>query len=339
MSNNPQVVATETVANLPQKQEKTSLVAKFAERFNVDGEKLFETLKATAFKQRNGQAPTNHQMMALMIVADQYKLNPFTKEIYAFPDQQNGIIPIVGVDGWSTIMNNHPKFDGIEFRFADTTVELKGLSKPVFEWIEAIVYRKDRERPIVVREYLDEIYRPPFEKNGRMIQGPWQTHTRRFARHKVTIQALRLALGYSGIYDEDEAERIIDAQARVVSTQPAIQFNSEPETSSTQAIESTSNVVEPDHLDGEFSVNTEDTEPTESTASQASDTDDDVFQTSFVPVPKKDAKMIAQMVQFTKQQGSWDTTKDSFKERYDGAILEFALNELNTAFNEVFSDE
>ena len=26
-----------------------------------------------------------------------------------------------------------------------------------------IIHRKDRARPIVVREYLDEVYRPPFK--------------------------------------------------------------------------------------------------------------------------------------------------------------------------------
>jgi hypothetical protein len=32
-------------------------------------------------------------------------------------------------------------------------------------------------------------------------------------RHKVTIQAARLAFGYVGIYDEDEAQRIIEGEA------------------------------------------------------------------------------------------------------------------------------
>jgi hypothetical protein len=56
-------------------------------------------------------------------------------------------------------------------------------------------------------------------------------------------------------------------------------------------------------------------------------------------VSAKDAKMIAQMVEFTRDNGSWDTTKDSFNERYEGATLEFAMNELNHAFNEEFSEE
>ncbi|TXY52089.1 hypothetical protein FXE74_18715, partial [Vibrio cholerae] len=55
-----------------------SLIGKLAEKFGVDPNKFWETLKATAFRQSNGVIPTNEQMMALLIVADQYGLNPFT---------------------------------------------------------------------------------------------------------------------------------------------------------------------------------------------------------------------------------------------------------------------
>ncbi|MBJ6899981.1 recombinase RecT, partial [Vibrio cholerae] len=65
--------------------EKPKLIQRFAERSGVDPNKLFDTLKATAFRHRDGSAPTNEQMMALLVVADQYGLNPFTKEIFAFP--------------------------------------------------------------------------------------------------------------------------------------------------------------------------------------------------------------------------------------------------------------
>ena len=89
-------------------QPKGRLLARMAGKFGVDQGKLLETLKNTAFRQKNGPGVTNEQMMALLVVADQYGLNPFTKEIYAFPDKQNGIVPVVGVDGWSRIINSHP---------------------------------------------------------------------------------------------------------------------------------------------------------------------------------------------------------------------------------------
>ncbi len=160
-----------------------------------DGTGLIETLKATAFK---GQV-SDAQMTALMVVANQYALNPWTKEIYAFPDKNNGIVPVVGVDGWSRIINSHPQFDGIEFE-QDS------------ESCTCIIFRKDRNRPIKVTEWMAEC------KRGT---GPWSSHPKRMLRHKAMIQCARLAFGYGGIYDQDEAERIVEAQPAIKHMGPA----------------------------------------------------------------------------------------------------------------------
>lgn len=195
-----------------------SLVAKFGERFGVDPSKLMSTLKKTAFRVKDGEA-TDEQMMALMIVADQYGLNPFTKEIYAYPDKQNGIVPVVGVDGWSRIINQSQDMDGLEFRQSENMVTLEG-AKSCPEWMECAIYRKDRAHPTIIREYLDEVYRAPFTtKDGRLVSGPWQTHTKRFLRHKSLIQCSRIALGFVGIYDQDEAERIVQGEHEIVREQ------------------------------------------------------------------------------------------------------------------------
>ena len=164
-----------------------SLTQKLAATLNMgDGAGLIETLKATAFK---GQV-SDAQMTALMVVANQYALNPWTKEIYAFPDKNNGIVPVVGVDGWSRIINSHPQFDGIEFEQDEQSCT-------------CIIFRKDRNRPIKVTEWMAEC------KRGT---GPWQSHPKRMLRHKAMIQCARLAFGYGGIYDQDEAERIVEGQ-------------------------------------------------------------------------------------------------------------------------------
>lgn len=167
-----------------QTQSHPSLLSKMAMRYGVDPNKMLVTLKATAFK---GDV-SNEQMMALLIVADQFKLNPWTKEIYAFPDRQNGIVPVVGVDGWSRIINEHPQFDGMEF--ADDEASCT-----------CTIYRKDRAHPIRVTEYLAECKRDV---------GPWRSHPKRMLRHKSMIQCARLAFGFVGAYDPDEAERIVE---------------------------------------------------------------------------------------------------------------------------------
>ena len=183
---------TTAVATLPQ----TSLLAKFASRFGVEPAKMLTTLKATAFK---GDV-SNEQMMALLIVADQYGLNPWTKEVYAFPDK-GGIVPVVGVDGWARIINSHPAFDGMEF--LDSPTETGGLP----DWIECVIHRKDRAHPVRVRERMKEC------KRGTQ---PWTSHPTRMLRHKAMIQCARLAFGFAGIYDADEAQGIIGAHAEPV---------------------------------------------------------------------------------------------------------------------------
>jgi phage recombination protein Bet len=163
----------------------SALMSTMAARFGVPEKEMLDTLKATAFK---GQV-SDAQMTALLIVANQYGLNPWTKEIYAFPDKNNGIVPVVGVDGWSRIINEHAQFDGLDFEQDD-------------EKCTCIVYRKDRSHPIKVTEYMSEC--------RRSNAGPWQSHPKRMLRHKSLIQCARLAFGYVGIFDEDEAERIIE---------------------------------------------------------------------------------------------------------------------------------
>lgn len=171
---------------------RASILVKMADRFSVEPNKLLETLKATAFKSEKGV--TNEQMISLLIVADQYSLNPFTKEIFAFPDK-GGIVPVVGVDGWSRIINEHPQFDGVEFSYDGAANDMA---------CTCTIYRKDRAHPIAVTEYLSEC------KRGT---GPWGSHPRRMLRHKALIQCARLAFGFAGIYDEDEALRIKDMGA------------------------------------------------------------------------------------------------------------------------------
>ncbi|MFZ6774713.1 phage recombination protein Bet [Undibacterium sp. SXout7W] len=159
--------------------------SKLATQFDIpESGDLVAVLKATAFK---GQV-SDAQMSALLIVANQYGLNPWTKEIYAFPDQNNGIVPVVGVDGWSRIINSNAQFDGMDFEQDD-------------ESCTCIIYRKDRNHPIRVTEYLSECKR---------AVKPWQSHPKRMLRHKAMIQCARLAFGYVGIYDQDEAERIVE---------------------------------------------------------------------------------------------------------------------------------
>jgi phage recombination protein Bet len=149
-----------------------------------------QTLRATVFP-NNG---TVEQFAAFLLVAKQYDLNPITKEIYAFPSR-GGIVPIVSIDGWLKLVNSHPQFDGMEFSEShDDKGELVSVT--------CRLWRKDRSKPIVVTEYLDECVRPT---------DPWKMK-HRMLRHKALIQCARYAFGFAGVYDPDEGERIVLAQ-------------------------------------------------------------------------------------------------------------------------------
>jgi len=176
------------LARIEPAPQSASLVQRFAARFAVDPDKLMATLRSTCFK--SDKPVSNEQMMALLIVAEQYHLNPFTKELFAFDDKRGGIIPYVSVDGWSRIINEHPQFDGMRFAF-DTATQA----------ITCTIFRKDRSHPTEVAEYMSECKRST---------APWQQTPLRMLRHKSLIQCARLAFGFAGIHDEDEARRIRD---------------------------------------------------------------------------------------------------------------------------------
>ncbi len=160
----------------------TTLSGKLAQRFGMEQDaELITTLKATAFKSR--EPASDAQLTALLVIANEFGLNPFTKEIYAYPDQHKGIVPVVGVDGWIRIINEHPQFDGLEF---DATPEA----------VTCRIYRKDRTRPTVVTEYLEECKRPT---------DPWRNMPRRMLRHKALMQCARVAFGFA-FYDDEEAQ-------------------------------------------------------------------------------------------------------------------------------------
>ena len=163
-----------------------------ASRLSVDPAKLLSTLKDTVFKQAS-----ESELMALVVVANEYGLNPFLKEIYAFPAKGGGIVPIVSVDGWNKMLIRQLDFDGIEFEFLDGQD-----GQPIS--CTATVYVKGRSHPVKVTEYFDECKRNT---------DPWNNMPRRMLRNRTLCQASRLAFGFSGVMNDDEASAVVDVQS------------------------------------------------------------------------------------------------------------------------------
>lgn len=170
---------------------KKSILDHMAARLNMDPMGLQKTLLATVF-----QGATNEEFASLLVVSEAYKLNPLTKEIYAFPKKGGGIMPLVSIDGWIRIINEHPQMAGIEWE------DIPDDDGNLFA-IECTIHRKDRERPIKVIEYLKEC---------KQNTDPWNKMPARMLRHKSTIQCARYAFGFSGIYDPSDVD-MVDAGA------------------------------------------------------------------------------------------------------------------------------
>jgi len=165
----------------------SSLLTVMAEKYHMDPQTFANTVRKTAMP---GNA-TNEEFAAFMMVAKEYNLNPILREIHAFPKKGGGIQPVVSIDGWVSLINQNPQLDGYTFEW---TNDAKG--DPIS--CKCIMYRKDRKHPVVVEEFLSECIRPT---------DPWKMK-HRMLRHKALIQAARYAFGFSGVMDEDEADRL-----------------------------------------------------------------------------------------------------------------------------------
>lgn len=182
-----------------------SIVEKLARKFGMMSGPFQRTLAKTIFPSEKDATP--EQVAALCIVADQHGLNPWTKEIYAFPAKGGGIVPIVGVDGWYRMLNRDGSISGLqcEFHHHDPTDPTTLFSATARLW------KKGWDHPLEVTEYLSECKRN---------SPPWNSQPHRMLRHRAIAQAARIACGFSGVYHEDEAISMADGdfvrEARVV---------------------------------------------------------------------------------------------------------------------------
>ncbi|MER8532074.1 recombinase RecT [Mesorhizobium sp. M1005] len=181
-----------------------SVLVDMSMRFGMEPAAFEATVRATCMKpDKNGKVPSREEFAAFLLVAKEYKLNPLTKEIYAFAAKGGGIVPIVSLDGWANLINSHPAMDGVTFA-------MEHNDDGLLISCTCRIYRKDRSHPIEITEYLSECIRNT---------EPWQMK-HRMLRHKSLIQCARYAFGFSGIYDEDEGAKIADMKDVTPPTPP-----------------------------------------------------------------------------------------------------------------------
>lgn len=119
-------------------------------------------------------------LLALLRLARANGLDPLKEEVALAVYDDTHWQAYITVEGYSKLLNRHPAFDGIAFTQSEDTAN--GI--PI--WMECTIYRKDRSKPITVREYFEEV---------KGEQAIWQKMPRRMLRHKVMQQCARLAVG------------------------------------------------------------------------------------------------------------------------------------------------
>lgn len=172
---------------------KLSVLNDLGLRFRVEPAKLLKIVRETCFAVPKGESPfTDEELFLGLSLARKYELDPFAKEVYLFRGKGGKVSPIIGLDGWVTMANRQPAYDGCELEPVENA---KGELKAY----RCTIYRKDRERPTVIEEELAEC---------RRDTDPWRTMPRRMLRGKAFAQAVRMAFGLRGP-DEVEPEELI----------------------------------------------------------------------------------------------------------------------------------
>jgi phage recombination protein Bet len=175
---------------------KLSLIQAMAARFSMEPAPFLNAVKSTVFPNA-GRDATDAQVAAFLAVAHEYGLNPFTRELFAFPNKSGGITPIVSIDGWVNLIVRHPQYNGMDLKW-----EMSQDGKPIS--CTCTIFRKDIEHSVPITEYFAECFR---------ATEPWTKMPMRMLRHKAIKESGRVAFGFSGITDEDEAGDIINITA------------------------------------------------------------------------------------------------------------------------------
>lgn len=188
-----------------------SLIKAMADKYDMDPGEFYRVIRATVMPRE----ATQEQTAAFLMVAREYGLSPLLKEIHAFANRRSGgIVPMVSIDGWATMVNRQPQYDGVEFEY-EQDERNRIVSCTCTMW------RKDRSHPTIVTEFVSECAKEGSEA--------WKTAPARMIRHRSFIQAARLTFGLSSAWDEENApyqEGIVD----ITPAQPPEPVFEEPRT-------------------------------------------------------------------------------------------------------------
>jgi len=180
------------MSNEAEAPERRSIIETLARQYNMEASKFQQMVQATCFPASPPASP--EEFAAGMQIAHRLQLNPITKEVHFARTQGGGIQAIIGVDGWYTMANRHPQYDGCEFAYE----WINGDGPKKLMSVTCRIFRKDRTRPIEITEYMAECVRP---------SQAWKLTPSRMLRHRAFGQCARVAFSFAGVMDHDEFER------------------------------------------------------------------------------------------------------------------------------------
>ena len=170
---------------------------------------LIQTLnnpqKITVIKSLFAKGCTDDEFSVLLELAKRYKLDPFSKQIWALKYGNNPAMIFASRDGLLAIAHRSGMFDGIESapNFDD---------RGALESATCTVYRKDISHPFRKTVYLRE-----YSNNSNPL---WKSKPITMLCKVAEAQALRQAFSVSGLYDDAEINR----EDMIATSKPQSQF-------------------------------------------------------------------------------------------------------------------
>jgi phage recombination protein Bet len=161
---------------------------------------------------------TPAEFVMFLELAARYKLDPFAKQIWAAKMGSKGVAIIVGRDGYLTIAERHPAYEGIDgdvVRVGDKFRVVRGAKGPEVEheyaaaeergpilgaW--AMVWRSDRRVPMYFWAPVGD-YKPT--SASKLQYSPWGTQESVMMLKCAQSTVLRLMFNISGFVPEEEA--------------------------------------------------------------------------------------------------------------------------------------
>lgn len=131
---------------------------------------------------------TENEFKLLIQLAKTYRLDPFSRQIWAVKYGQNPAQIFCGRDGYLAIAHRSGQFDGMESGTRSEGDELVGWCK---------VYRRDMSHPFEVEVYASEY------STGRNL---WKDKPRTMIQKVAEAQCLRRAFSISGLYSPEEID-------------------------------------------------------------------------------------------------------------------------------------